>query len=67
MEEETFKVLWLSKTTSVLKSFVFTTYHDDPQNRRSVFINDDLDKVLTLYYDDLAYIITAPYEPYKHD
>lgn len=66
-EEQIFKVLWLSKTTGALKSFVFTNYQDDPQNGRSIFHDEDTDKVLTLYYDDLAYIITAPYEPYKYD
>lgn len=66
-EEQTFKVLWLSKTTSALRTFIFTNYPADPQNKRSIFHDEDSDKVLTLYYDDLAYIITAPYEPYKTD
>ena len=67
MSEEIFKVLWLSKTTGVLKSFVFSSYNDDPQNSRCLFIDDESDKVLTLYYDDIAYMITAPFEPYKAD
>jgi hypothetical protein len=67
-EEPIFKVLWLSKTSKLLKSFVFTSYNDDPQNGRCLFIDDeDTDKVLTLYYDDLAYLITSVYEPYKAD
>jgi hypothetical protein len=66
-DEPIFKVLWLSKTSKSLKSFVFTLYKDDPQNKRSIFQNEDTDKVLTLYYDDLAYLITSVYEPYKHD
>ena len=67
MSEEVYKVLWLSKTTGALKSFVFNRYNDDPQNSRSLFIDDDNDKVLTLYYEDISYMITAPYEPYKQD
>jgi hypothetical protein len=67
MSEDQFKVLWLSKCSKVLKSFVFTSYNDDPQNGRCLFIDDDNDKVLTLYYSDTAYMITAPYEPYKQD
>jgi hypothetical protein len=66
-DEPIFKVLWLSKTSKILKSFVFTSYNDDPQNGRCLFIDDDNDKVLTLYYSDIAYMITAPYEPYKQD
>jgi hypothetical protein len=67
MSEDQFKVLWLSKCSKVLKSFVFTSFNDDPQNGRCLFIDDDNDKVLTLYYSDIAYMITAPYEPYKQD
>jgi hypothetical protein len=67
MNEDVFKVLWLSKTSGALKSFVFTSYNDDPQNSRCLFIDDDNDKVLTLYYEDIAYMITAPYEPYIAD
>lgn len=67
MSEDQFKVLWLSECSKVLKSFVFTSFNDDPQNGRCLFIDDDNDKVLTLYYSDIAYMITAPYEPYKQD
>jgi hypothetical protein len=67
MSEDQFKVLWLSECSKVLKSFVFTSFNDDPQNGRCLFIDDDNDKVLTLYYSDIAYMITAPYEPYKAD
>lgn len=62
MNEEKFKVLWLSVTTGTLKSFVFDDYADDAVNRRYVFIDSDTDKHLTLNYDDVGYMITAPYE-----
>ena len=60
-ERELFKILWLSKTTKTLKTFLFDSFNDDPQNKRCIFIDNDLDKVLTLNYDDVAWMITSPY------
>jgi hypothetical protein len=59
--QEHFKVVWMSKATGAIKTFVFDSFQDDPQNKRTLFINEELDKVLTIYYDDLSYMITAPY------
>jgi len=50
-----------------MKTFLFDQFTDDPQNGRSLFIDSEKDKVLTLYYSDISYMITAPYEPYKDD
>ena len=61
MENELFKVLWMSRQTGALKTFIFDAYIDDPQNKRMLFTDNDKDKVLTLFYDDLAYIITSPW------
>ena len=61
-EQEYFKVLWMSKTTGAMKTFVFDNFQDDPQNKRSLFINEDMDKVLTLYYDDCSYMVTSPFK-----
>lgn len=60
-EEQLFKILWLSKTTGTLKSFVFDSFTDDEQNGRSLFILSDSDKVLTLFYHDVGWMITTPY------
>lgn len=46
--------------TGALRTFEFTHYDDDKQNRRMVFINEPLDKVLTINYDHFSYMITAP-------
>jgi len=51
----------------VMKTFIFDQFTDDPQNGRSLFIDSEKDKVLTLYYSDISYMITAPYEPYKDE
>jgi hypothetical protein len=61
MEEELFKILWMSKTTGTLKKFVFDSFTDDEQNGRSLFIDSRTDKVLTLFYHDVAWMITSPY------
>lgn len=65
--EEWYKVLWLSKTSKTLKSFVWDEFVDDPQNKRSVFSNTITLNVLTLHYDDTAWSITAPYKPIQDD
>lgn len=51
----------------IMKTFLFDQFADDPQNQRCTFIDTEKDKVLTLYYSDISYMITAPYEPYKDD
>jgi len=51
----------MSKTTGTLKTFVFDSFTDDEQNGRSLFINSENDRVLTLFYHDVAWMITAPY------
>ena len=61
MQEELFKILWMSKTTGTLKTFVFDSFTDDEQNGRSLFINSEKDRVLTLFYHDVAWMITTPY------
>ena len=50
-----------------MKTFPFDQFDDDKQNRRYVFIDSEKDKVLTLFYDDISYLITAPFVPYKDD
>ena len=61
MKDDVFKVLWISKATGVMRSFVFNVFEDDKQNKRIIYVNEDNDKVLTIYTDDLSYMITAPY------
>ena len=61
-EMEYFKVLWTTKK-GVIKTFVFDSYIDDPQNKRYIFTNEELLKVLTINYDSFDYMITAPYKP----
>lgn len=56
--------MWMNKK-GLMKTFTFDAYTDDPQNGRCVFIDNDKDKVLTLFYSDISYMITAPYEPHK--
>lgn len=46
-----------------MRSFIWHDYHDNELNQRILFINDENDKTLTIYYDDIGYMITAPYEP----
>jgi len=61
MDNELFKVLWMSKKTGALRTFIFDAYVDDPQNKRMLFTDTDNDKVLTLFYDDMSHIITSPW------
>ena len=63
MDKELYKVLYSMKSAPEMRVFIFTDFSDDPQNGRVIFIHDDLDKVLTLYYDDISRMITAPFEP----
>lgn len=51
----------------LMKTFLFDGYADDPQNKRMIFTDSEKDKVLTLFYDDISYLITAPFVPYKDD
>ena len=60
MEEEVYKINWLSMVDGKIRTFAFTEYVDDPVNRRYIFHNTDNDKILTLNYDDTAHMITAP-------
>lgn len=60
---EYFKVLWMSKGNGAMKTFVFTHFEDDKQNGRILFVHEEADKVLTLYYHDISYMITSPYDP----
>ena len=61
MDNDVFKVLWISKANGVMRTFVFHAFEDDKQNKRIIYVNEDNDKVLTIYTDDLSYMITAPY------
>ena len=67
MEEQPFKVLWLCKSTGVLRTFIFDNYYDDKQNQRYIFEDNEQDKVCTIHYDDVGYLITAPYKPNYED
>lgn len=60
-EEAVFKVMYVMKATGVIRTFVFHAFEDDKQNKRIIYINEDTDKALTIYTDDLSYMITAPY------
>lgn len=61
MENEAFKVMYVMKATGAIRTFVFHSFEDDKQNKRIIYVNEDNDKVLTIYTDDLSYMITAPF------
>lgn len=63
--EGVFKVMWLTRSTGILRTFEFTSWHDDPQNGRVIFTDEEYDKVLTLFYDDVGYMITSPLKKNK--
>ena len=63
MENELYKVMWTSALTGAIRTFVFDRYDDDKQNQRYIFIHEDSDKVLTLHYHEVGYMITSPYIP----
>lgn len=58
--EEFFKVNWLSCIDGKVRTFEFDSYVDDPVNRRYVFQNTETDEVLTINYEEMAHMITAP-------
>lgn len=60
MEEERFKVLYITKTSGVLRKFTFDAFTDDKQNGRYIFQDDQTDNILTLHYHDISYMLTAP-------
>lgn len=58
--EEQFKVMYMTLTSGVIRTFTFDVFEDDKQNARFIFHNTDNDKILTLFYHDVSYMITAP-------
>ena len=60
MEEERFKVLYILSSTGAIRKFTFDSFNDDKQNQRYIFHNEVNDKILTLHYHDVSYILTAP-------
>ena len=58
--EQRYKVLYMTITSGVLRSFTFDSFEDDKQNARCIFHNEESDKILTLFCSDLSYMITAP-------
>lgn len=58
--EERYKVLYMTLTSGVIRTFVFDSFEDDKQNGRCIFHNEEEDKILTLFYHDVSYMITAP-------
>ena len=61
MNNEVFKVMYVMKATGAIRTFVFNVFEDDKQNKRIIYVNEDNDKILTIYTDDLSYMITAPF------
>jgi hypothetical protein len=58
--EERYKVLYMTLTSGVIRKFVFDSFEDDKQNGRCIFHDEEEDKILTLFYHDVSYMITAP-------
>ena len=58
--EERYKVLYMTITSGVLRTFTFDSFEDDKQNGRYIFQDEHTDKILTLFYHDISYMITAP-------
>ena len=58
--EEQFKVMYMTLTSGVIRTFTFDVFEDDKQNGRCIFHNTESDKILTLYNHDVSYMITAP-------
>ena len=59
--EERMKVLYKLVGEDSLRVFKWDEFEDDKQNKRIVFHNIEEEKVLTIYTDNLQYMITAPY------
>ena len=47
-------------TSGVIRTFTFDVFEDDRQNGRCIFHDEYTDKILTLFYHDVSYMITAP-------
>lgn len=62
--DSNFKVLYMTKSSGVLRTFIYTDVDDDKQNKRITFVDDNSGKVLTIYTDDISYILTSPYNEY---
>jgi hypothetical protein len=58
--EERYKVLYMTITSGVIRTFTFDSFEDDKQNGRCIFQDEYTDKILTLFYHDTSYMITAP-------
>ena len=58
--EQRYKVLYMTITSGVLRSFTFDSFEDDKQNGRCIFQDEETDKILTLFYHDISYMISAP-------
>ncbi len=58
--EERYKVLYMTLTSGVIRTFVFDSFEDDKQNGRCIFHDEEKDKILTLFNHDVSYMITAP-------
>jgi hypothetical protein len=58
--EDRFKVMYMTLTSGVIRTFTFDSYEDDKQNKRYLFHDENSDKVLTLFFQDISYMITAP-------
>ena len=60
MMEQRYKVIYMTLTSGVIRTFTFDSFEDDKQNGRCIFHDEDSDKILTLFSRDLSYMITAP-------
>ena len=58
--EERYKVLYMTLTSGVIRTFTLDSFEDDKQNGRCIFHDEEEDKILTLFYHDVSYMITAP-------
>lgn len=58
--DDRMKVLYKLVGEDNLRTFTWDEVEDDKQNKRIVFHNIEEDKVLTIYTDNLQYMITAP-------
>ena len=50
----------MTLTSGVIRTFSFDSFDDDKQNGRCIFHDEVTDKILTLFYHDISYMITAP-------